>query len=402
MMIRISQIDDKFSIYKENVVVLIGIGAGTKQIIELMQYHKIEINYICDNHKDSWGKIVEGIPIISPPHMEQIAKKENIVAQISVNNMAEGIEKQLFSIGIKNIVSYDECHNILNCTFKMNLFKNNKLTFDENEYSPEFRALALKEKFTEYVLGNYFNKQLILICMPGKTGDNTLMSTFSSNNIHWLVMDHAPQNFDLKLLNSLPGKVKIITALREPISQNLSLLYQMIAGFGRGCSGLGATPKAKTFYNLYPNDLFKDGGDAQTIFTQFYDNSKEGNISNFMNRFKNNLFDIFDYNFDKEKGYTIIENGNIEVFVFQLEKMNEKSTIKAMSDWISMKPFDAWVKGNEASGKWIADSYKQAQKEITFSQEYFDRCFNEPWIQHFYSQEDIEKFKERWRSHIKD
>lgn len=62
--------------------------------------------------------------------------------------------------------------------------------------------------------------------------------------------------------------------------------------------------------------------------------------------------------------------------------------------------FVKWEMANVAADKWVADSYKQAQKEIKFSQEYFDKCFDEPYVKHFYSDEDIEKFKTRWRTHI--
>lgn len=76
-MIRISQIDDEFSIYKENTVVLLGIGHGTRAIFDLFKYHKIDINYICDNNKENFGKILEGIPVISPAHLQQLAQSEN-------------------------------------------------------------------------------------------------------------------------------------------------------------------------------------------------------------------------------------------------------------------------------------------------------------------------------------
>lgn len=103
------------------------------------------------------------------------------------------------------------------------------------------------------------------------------------------------------------------------------------------------------------------------------------------------------YPFDKEKGYTIIKEGNIEVFVYQLEKLND--VFLELSDWVGV-PFEKMVNANKAEDKWVGESYKQACKEIEITQEYFDRCYNEPYVKHFYSDEDIEKFKERWRSHI--
>lgn len=117
-----------------------------------------------------------------------------------------------------------------------------------------------------------------------------------------------------------------------------------------------------------------------------------------MDVFNSNIINLYNHSFNTEQGYDIIKEGNIEVFVYQLEKLNDIAP--QMSDWIGQTSFDEWINGNEASGKWINDFYKQAQKEIKFSQEFFDSCYNAEWVQHFYSQEDIEKFKERWRPHI--
>lgn len=408
-MIRISQISDDLSVYKENQVVLFGIGYGLKTIIELLHYHEIDIDYICDNNKSYWGKYVNDIQVISPRQLKQLTQGNNaqtsggggIVVQIAVSNTSESMNEQFLSLGVKTVISFDEAQNVLNCMFKMDLFENNKLTFDENEYSTQFRKSILKEKFTEYVLNNYFSEQLLLICMPMKTGDNTLMSTFSDKKIQWLVMDHSPENFDKALLNSLSGTVKVITALREPISQNLSIVYQGLSGFGRNLTGFGSTAGAKSIYTSFSKNFFENGGDAQTVFTHNWDsdNSKKTGISDFLDNFKEKLIDLSKYPFDHEKGYSIIKEGNIEVFVYQLERLNDIAS--EMSDWVGETPFDTWIMGNEANSKWIANSYKQAQKEITFSLEYFECCYNDPWVQHFYSQEDIEKFKERWKSHIK-
>lgn len=90
-MIRISQIDDKFSIYKENIVVLLGIGQGTNQIIDLMNHHRINVDFICDNNKNNFGKIFNGIQIISPIHLQELAKSKN-------RQNGGGREKLLFKL----------------------------------------------------------------------------------------------------------------------------------------------------------------------------------------------------------------------------------------------------------------------------------------------------------------
>ncbi len=108
--------------------------------------------------------------------------------------------------------------------------------------------------------------------------------------------------------------------------------------------------------------------------------------------------DITKYPFDQDKGFTVIKKDNVEVFVYQLEKLND--LIPELSSWLNV-PFDKFINGNMATEKWSGDSYKRAQKEIEITQEYFDKCFDESYVKHCYSKADIEKFKARWRPHIK-
>ncbi|MFI3169219.1 MAG: putative capsular polysaccharide synthesis family protein [Faecalibacterium sp.] len=118
----------------------------------------------------------------------------------------------------------------------------------------------------------------------------------------------------------------------------------------------------------------------------------------FFVEFEKAVLDITKYLFDQDKGYAIIKEGNIEVFVYQLEKLND--LVPELSAWIGV-PFEHLEKGNQASDKWFAESYRQAQQEIEFSQEYFDKCYNEPYVKYCYNEADIERFKARWRPHIK-
>lgn len=121
-------------------------------------------------------------------------------------------------------------------------------------------------------------------------------------------------------------------------------------------------------------------------------------IQYFLPFFGKYIIDITQYPFDQQKGYAIIREGNLEVFVYQIEKLNY--VVDELSEWIGVE-FQTLERDNEASNKWIAGSYQQAQDDITFSKEYFDRCFAEPYVQHCYSQEDIAKFKEKWKGHIR-
>lgn len=398
-MIRISQIDSDLSIYKNKKVVLLELGLGTQALINLMRYHGIKIDYICSIKEKILNTIFDGVEIISLEYLIEYAQKNenNITVQLATKTPIGIYLKQLNYIGIKNVVSYEEAWQVLNFNNKFDLVKKNQHLFSLYDDTLNMkRDFEEKPNFLDYIFLNSHLEEFIFICSIPKTGDHTLMETLNHHGINYHMMKHTPTAFDKKLVRNLDQKVKLIVGIREPISQNLSVLYQDIGSL---------IPIFSTFM-LKSNkvNLFKDGGDAQELFDIRFDYENIGLdkvnvLSAYFDMIKENVIDLSKYEFDKEKGYMIAIEDNIEVFVYQIEKMD--NIIHEMSDWIGQTQFDEWVMGNEASNKWISNSYKQAQKELVFTKEYFDSCYNNTWLKHFYLDEDIEKFKKKWRPHIK-
>ncbi len=315
-----------------------------------------------------YGAAVQDVPYITPNELLEIVKTiDNYLVVVCVD--AKEISKNLMMLnknGVRNLIP--------------NIF----LTSHERNQRETLNNIQI------------FNKTntALLVASPPKTGNVTLSKTLASNNINFVGLTHDPNRFNF---HSKYEKIKIITAIREPIIQNLSIVYQELSA-----------PYDNSF-NLHLRRIFQNRehfiSNLNHIYPFFELYIKEKNklwqmlyLDKFYESFNNNIINLYKHSFDHEKGYTIVKEGNIEVFVYQLEKMNDIA--KVLSDWIGQTSFDKWVKGNEASGKWITNHYKQAQNEIKFSNEYFENAYSEKWVQHFYSQEDIEKFKERWRPHI--
>lgn len=183
--------------------------------------------------------------------------------------------------------------------------------------------------------------------------------------------------------------VKIITGIREPIGRDLSTLYQNIA-----------SASIAPFFTKETMLAFFHQNDVQTLFEDFISYKSEGTtcIRTFFDTLQICGIDVRNHPFDQEKGYGICKEGPFEIFVYQLEKLND--LVPEISQWMGYD-FDCWEKTNEASEKWVAKSYEKAKKELTFSQEYFDACYADSYVQHCYTPEDIEKFKTKWKSHIR-
>ncbi len=412
-MIQISQIDDKLKIYKENKVIVCGSGIELLRMISLLSSLDISIFAVC-YYNHNYNRKNNDFPEISMDGIME-SKDENFVIQIAANYE---VENNIINVLNKKITSKyiltQEANEILGFVKKYAIAKQTKCAMptkiiDETQIARH--KVALRSFFLKY-----YDCAPVVMCFPFKTGDYTVKGTLEKNGVIHYTLPHEPRIIELDVYKKICNKVKIITAVREPIGQNLSLVFQFI-------SALNSSRECDTFSICESTEvLLKDGGDAQYFFDtwlksvnclareQNCDGSKiisgigveqtsfPFHMQKFIPSFQANIIDILAHPFDKEKGYSIIEEDNVEVFVYQLEKLND--IISEFSEWVGVS-FDKLENANIGADKWTGKAYKKAQKEITFSKEYFDACFIEPYVKHFYSDDDIEKFKARWRPHIK-
>lgn len=396
--------DESLGVYKNHRVIVWrgGSEVNIHTVLEIFRHYQIEIHAICDTIEEL---------------KEQIAE-QNCMVQIGyADDCATQLQRHIMNQGISLCLTYEEGVGVLCCMRELELdskYPNLLRTVEERH---ELGVLTFKMNLDTTILRD-FERKTIFLCNAPKTGDKSLNKTFEKNNITYLNSWHLAKAFNTNALMNYYKPFKIITAVREPISQNVSILYQLIGEIHRNFGWVSRLIGIDKVMDV----IYKGGGDFQKIFDLWVDAmgyTEETNhpiemisgenskliqsdyalaIQYFLPFFGKYIIDITQYPFDQQKGYAIIREGNLEVFVYQIEKLNY--VVDELSEWIGVE-FQTLERDNEASNKWIAGSYQQAQDDITFSKEYFDRCFAEPYVQHCYSQEDIAKFKEKWKGHIR-
>lgn len=370
-------------------VILWGTGDWGHQLYDLLISTNIEIFAYCDNNKKltGGGTLINDLPVLSPDKLKNMVDNgENIVVQIAFDTLGDNsIFDQLESLGVENHIESEKIMNFENFTEI-----NEELTPKIKEFgiNPLYRTPTVNNMRQDVVNVLSNNENGVIICNVSKTGDNTLFKTFDKINVKREFVHHSPEALNIEELNVKNKPIKIITAVREPIGREISALFQRISFM------------TISSIHSYDKELFVDGGDIQKSFEELTENNigSYSQVPSFLERFSENILDVMSEPFDKEKGCTIIKKGNVEVFVYTLEKMND--IIPEMSEFVGVH-FDEWVMGNVGADKWIAKSYKQAQEELVFSQEFFDSMYNEPYVKHFYTDEQIEKFKSRWQKNVK-
>lgn len=416
----------------------------TYKILKALEIESVDI-YIVSN-----AKIVEifdfSLFLLSENQLEVLLKQERIVIVLEKNfNLAQ---IQVAKEKISNIVFDDLIYSFSALLILKKI--ENPAFFHVKKF---FWNTERKRTVNLEVLALLFRKveDPIFICLPMKTADHSFYNTFDSlntNGRHYIEFKRFQRGFSSRLkkiyyyvtealkkekkaieyanvvhkprcLAKCDFKqfktVKIITGVREPVSQNLSALYQelpSLASFNDWILGdleNDTWEVKKKKFDEYEELILEKGNDIQFWFDEYIERyvypssgiSKKGSharsIQQFYGEFCENIVDLTNFPFDKDKGYALIRQGNVEVFVYQLEKLND--IIPEISSWIGI-PFSKLENGNLTSEKRMAESYKQAQKEIKITQEYFTKCFEESYVKHFYSEADIEKFKEKWRLHI--
>lgn len=381
-MIQISKIDNNLSVYKKNNVIIYGAGKETVQIVEMLQAQEVTISAICDSTIGDEGEF-SGVELIS---IEELHARNG---QGTIIQLATTYQTLLQG---ENIITYEEALQVVNFINKLKLLKQ----FPQMLTKLQKDNAKLKETQTANIRKTILKATetpLVLLCLPTKTGDHTLMETFSSIGIPFHILWHTPEMFLKDEFSNLDKPIKMITAVREPISRDISFLYQCL-------EFIVSSPMIdKLNLQLKTPHVMAGGGDAQQIFDLHF-NSKKGStpMVDFFQKFDEHILKLTDYPFDHELGYTIIKEGNLEVFVYQLEKLDSLAT--AMGDWLDT-PIEHFVSGNTADSKWIANSYEQAKSDIVLAPEYYEKCYSSEWVKHFYSKEDIDKFKAHWSSNIK-
>lgn len=402
---KFSKIDNSLLIYKNKKVIIWGTASGGTDIYHLLKAIDVNIIAFCDNNSKVWGKKLFGLDIISPNDLFQNFDNDMLI-QIG-SFFDREIEEQLLNAGITDYILYGEAYPRLTTIGKYTLFQEKPELYDyylKEVFLPNIPQKDMWEKIMG--LGSQNREECICLCMPPKTGDYTILHTaeMAGNGYNIINAWHSAYHIG-KLLTFFGDRkrIKLVTAVREPISQNLSYLFQYV---DKHC--------------WERTEYWNGGGDVQVLFEQFiqenvlepekayhtiFERTKELKqctvaIQNFFEKeFEERLgICLYDYPFDKERGYSIIDVNGIEIFIYQIEKLNE--IYKELFQFLNIDTSAKLIPGNEAKSKYYYRYYLEAQKEITISHQYFDFCYHTEYVNHFYSKEDIQKFKEKWRNHI--
>lgn len=434
-MIRDLDLTTQFHKLYEKPVVLYGAGNYGKRLLRILKKLDIKPMAFCDSNSALKGKCIEGIVVKSLDELIGITEREEIIIIISTSyGFYKSIDDVLFSNGIK-------CEDIY--TFTGFLYA---AYFNLDKYAGrglEEQLIVLRDIWlhNQWVLRIKMQKEVglyklfsgeeedvpIIILQPGKVGSNTLGSSLSRCG-RMAIQSHGinfSSDYNGEIMAWRKGicdcirslnKVKIITLVREPISKDIGHFFQKIDFSYPDVAWMIKGIMEKDFQTSFYNYL-----SCVTPFDYTEDNKKEKFYSKvlchidyigqrnphgafwgwFDEEIRENYgIDILSEPFDPEKGYSIIEKDNIQLMIIKLEKLNYLE--KVIGEFVDQPDFKL-VNVNEGEKKSYMYAYQQFKQEVILPQEYVDFYYKDnAYTNHFYSEEERNKYYEKWKKHIRN
>jgi len=233
----------------------------------------------------------------------------------------------------------------------------------------------------------------VILYQMGKVGSSSLKATlehyeFKSLHIHRYYFRNNERPTNLKRLivkarhntklNSLlkSKKVKVITLYRDPLPRNISSFFQ----------NLDVYFTKKEMKNLNYEKL------KQKFNTSFRFHNTPNNWFDIELKRKLDI-DVFEFPFDKEKGYSIIKKGNIELLVCTTSKINTLE--KEFAQFLELDEFKL-INKNVGNNKWYRDLYKEFKDKYKPSEEILSKLYESKTINHFYLASIIKTMRNKW------
>lgn len=108
-------------------------------------------------------------------------------------------------------------------------------------------------------------------------------------------------------------------------------------------------------------------------------------VGHFDNQYKNSLgVDVYEYDFDHEKGYTIISKDNIELLIYRFEDL-PRIFSQAIEEYLGIPDLK------------LPHINVAPQKKFHFDKKFLDEIYSSRMIRHFYTEEEIENFYRQWQ-----
>ena len=186
---------------------------------------------------------------------------------------------------------------------------------------------------------------------------------------------------------------RVVTLVREPIARNISSFFQNL--------------ETRLYYD-YDSRLRYDSLDAVAaevtrLFLENYleDRAIERIDLNPLTWFDSELqkvfgLDVYATEFDKARGYQIYDGERARLLLMRLEDL-DRIHGEALKEFLDVESFTL-VKANTGRAKAYSELYKTFLDNLVLPAEYVDELYASRYARHFYTEQEIQTFRGRWKA----
>ena len=430
-MIRDLDLTSRFEELYEKQVFLYGAGNNGKIALNILKGFGIVPAAFCDSDSSLEGKKVGEIQINSIEELLRIDRQEEIIIIITTgSNYYEEIAAIFLDKKVRCKQLYTFSGLLYAAYFNLDIYgksrglsdartiwlHNQKRKIDKMQAETELYKLLLEDG----------EAPPIIVYQPGKVGSNTVAYSlqqqgkgrvFHSHGILYPSLNSENPHIKQSLINCIKAlpKIKMATLVREPISKDIGHFFQKIdmelPDAGWFVKGLMEKDFQRSFLNYLsvttPFDFTENGkkDELEKKCICHIDAIGQKNRNGafwgwFDEELKNNFgIDILNEEFDAERGYSVIQSGNIELLIMKLEKLNQLEEV--IGKFIGIDNFKI-MSTNRAETKSYRYAYKQFLEEVALPQKYVEFYYeNNAYTNHFYSKGEREKYYRKWGKNMK-
>ena len=393
-------------------IVLYGAGGKGNDVFTRLKRAGILPSFFIDLDEGKCGNYNGNVRIISPFELEKNELNDGYIYIVAC------IEHPKEVVDLFNQMHLNNVRIITYWGIKMALYINRQYLY--KKCTKEILLLDVEKKrrknrFLNVGYGHIcslasYSENTIWILQPGKTASTTLEQRLGKNGVDYKKMHKLeyPQHLlgdsyrDIWAENvseMKKGPLKVIVAVREPIARDYSAFWQ---AFSEGNEMAMEMPIFdKDFQKMYDeyidillkgSQYMKDKLGSSLVFS-WGDEFKwfDEQIKKYLD------IDVFQYPFDREKGYKIIKKGGIELFLYKVEKL--ETILNKISSFIGTRKLPP-INDNVGEKKWYGLAYRQFRKEVKIPRKYVDHYYKNTKMDYFYTLIEKREFLDKWKENI--
>jgi len=234
-----------------------------------------------------------------------------------------------------------------------------------------------------------FNEERLFIYNMGKVGSVSFQVAIRQQGLrslhgHWIQTEKNEFNtHKLELVKKIQkgdhDDWKVISPIREPMSRNISAFFERISIYDSDYVNLKYRPEMverfiKNYNYKWPDIWFKE--ELGKVFK----------------------FNPYQEPFDHKAGYHIYDTKYGEVLVIRLEDA-DRIVPEVFEEFLGLEGVQMAHSNslaNKHGGTIVEEIYTDFLEETKFSSDYLDKVYSLKYAKHFYSENEINQFKERW------